>query len=123
MTTNNLINEHFKPINEDMRFEALQTLRETQSNLVAISFLPVISIMRENNPYRQDVLKFQDDLDALTMNIQNFISKAKNDVDYVPEEPDEEPADDTKDIKPEDTADNNDTKENPEDSSESKIDK
>jgi len=73
-------------INEDMRFEALQMLRETQSNLVAISFLPVISIMKEENPLRKDVLKFQDDLDSLTKDIQEFISKAKNDIDYIPAE-------------------------------------
>ena len=98
-------------INEDMRFEALQMLRDTQSSLVAISFLPVISIMKEKNPLRKEVLKFQDDLDSLTKDIQEFISKAKNDIDYIPAEDedggdagDASPAKDT-DSKPKDDKD------------------
>ncbi len=87
------LNEFYQPINEDMRFEALSTLRELQSNLVGISFLPVIAIMKNENPLKKSVLKFQDDLDELTISIQEFISKAKNDIDF--EEPEgEEPTDD-----------------------------
>jgi len=89
------LNEHFQPLDEDIRFEALSMLRETQASLVGVSFLPVIAIMKEENPLKKDVLKFQDDLDELTMRIQNFISKAKNDVEYMPEE-DEVPEEDEK---------------------------
>jgi len=121
-----MMNEHYQPLNEDMRFEALSQLREIQSNLVGISFLPVIAIMRPENPLKSDVLKFQDDLDELTMAIQQFISSAKNDLDYKPAEdeageeegeeaPEEEaPAEDEeKEEKPKD-------KKKPEDSSEPK---
>ena len=94
------LNEYFQPLNEDIRFEALSMLRETQASLVGISFLPVIAIMKEENPLKKDVLKFQDDLDELTMRIQNFISKAKNDVEYIPEDP-EAPAEDEVPEKPE----------------------
>ena len=80
------LNEQYQPLNEDMRFEALSQLREIQSNLVGISFLPVLAIMKSTNPLKKDVLKFQDDLDELTMNIQAFISDAKNDIDFEPEE-------------------------------------
>jgi outer membrane biosynthesis protein TonB len=82
-----ILNKH---INEDMRFEALTQLREIQSNLVAISFLSVISIMKPENPLKSEVLDFQDNLDKLTMQIQSFISKAKNDIDYEPSEEEEE---------------------------------
>lgn len=84
-----ILNEHYQPLNEDMRFEALSQLRELQSNLVGISFLPVIAIMKETNPLKKAVLKFQDDLDELTISIQEFISDAKNDIDYEEAEGDE----------------------------------
>jgi len=90
MKSKKLLNEHFQPLDEDMKYMALAQLREIQSNLVGISFLPVIAIMKQDNPLKKDVIKFQDDLDAVTIAIQNFISKAKNDVDYTePEEPEE----------------------------------
>ena len=74
-------------INEkSMRFEALQQLREIQANLVGVSFLPVIAVMKEENPLKKSVLSFQDDLDDLTMKVQKFISEAKNGVDYSEEE-------------------------------------
>ena len=95
------LNEHFQPLNEDIRFEALSMLRETQASLVGVSFLPVIAIMKEENPLKKDVLKFQDDLDELTMRIQNFISKAKNDVEYMPVGDPEAPAEDEVPEKPE----------------------
>lgn len=97
-----LLNEHFRSINEDLRFEALSQLREIQANLVSISFLPVIAIMKPENPLKKNVLAFQDKLDGLTIEIQNFISDAKNDIEYEPSEEeseddkieDEEPKDD-----------------------------
>jgi len=81
-----MLNEGYQRIDENMRFEALAQLREIQSNLVGISFLPVIAIMKQENPLKKDVLKFQDRLDELTAEIQSFISKAKNDIDYQPSE-------------------------------------
>ena len=84
------LNEGFytiKTINEgNMRFEALQMLREVQGNLVGVSFLPVIGIMKPENPYIKDITLFQDKLDELTIEIQTFISDAKNGVDYEPAE-------------------------------------
>ena len=77
-----VLNEDFIQLNENMKFEALSQLRDIQSNLVSVSFLPVIAIMKETNPLKKEVLKFQDDLDKLTMEIQEFISKAKEDVEY-----------------------------------------
>ena len=77
-----LLNEHFRPLNEDMRFEALSQLREIQANLVAVSFLPVVAIMREENPLRKEVINFQSSLDELTMNIQDFVSNAATAVEY-----------------------------------------
>lgn len=76
------------PMNEDflregdMRFEALQQLREIQAGLVGVSFLPVLSIMRPDNEYRKDVISFQDELDGVVLKVQEFISKVKNDVEY-----------------------------------------
>ena len=97
-----MINEHFQSLNENMKFEALSQLREIQSNLVGISFLPVIAIMKETNPLKKTVLQFQDDLDKLTIDIQDFISKAKNDVDFEePEEEKEEPEEEEKEVEPE----------------------
>jgi len=110
------LNEGYQRLDEDMRFEALGQLREIQSNLVGISFLPVIAIMKSENPLRKDVLKFQDDLDELTMSIQSFISEAKNEIDYQPAEDetiDDTEEDDTKDEKPKDieVEDSTETKE------------
>lgn len=73
---------------KSIRFEALQQLREIQANMVGVSFLPVIGIMKENNPYIKNIIEFQDKLDSLTMEVQQFISDAKNGVDY--KEPEEE---------------------------------
>ena len=73
---------------KSIRFAALQQLREIQANMVSVSFLPVIGIMKENNPYIKNIIEFQDKLDSLTMEVQKFISDAKNGVDY--KEPDEE---------------------------------
>jgi uncharacterized membrane protein YukC len=82
-------------INEkSMRFEALQQLREIQANLVSVSFLPVIAVMREENPLKKSVLAFQDTLDDLTMEVQKFISDAKNGVDYAEAEDEEIEAED-----------------------------
>ena len=128
----NLLNEHFQALNEDMKFEALSQLREIQSNLVTISFLPVIAIMKQENPLKKDVLKFQDDLDELTMQIQSFISTAKNDVSFEPEaeeggeeapaedEKEEEPVDDKEEKEDEPEDEEKDKKKKPEDSSEPK---
>lgn len=78
---------------KSIRFEALQQLREIQANMVGVSFLPVIGIMKENNPYIKNIIEFQDRLDDLTIDVQKFISDAKNGVDYTPaeEEGEEEP--------------------------------
>ena len=84
----NNLNEFYytkEAINENMRFEALSMLRDTQQAMVGISFLPVIATMKQENPLRKDVLGFQDKLDNLTMEIQQFISKAKNGVEYTSE--------------------------------------
>jgi len=94
-----ILNEDFIPLKENIKFEALSQLREIQSNLVGISFLPVIAIMKETNPLKKQVLTFQDDLDKITLDIQDFISKAKEDVDYEgPEDIDDEEDIDKKDI-------------------------
>ena len=103
------MNEQFQPLNENMRFEALSQLREIQSNLVGVSFLPVIAIMKPTNTLKKDIIKFQDDLDSLTMEIQKFISEAKNDIDYEPveDEPsgeEEELVKEVKDREPEDSS-------------------
>lgn len=84
------INEHFRPLDENIKFEALSTLREIQSNLVGISFLPVLAIMKPSNPLKKAVLKFQDDLDELAISIQEFISEAKDDLDYTDPDGEEE---------------------------------
>ena len=67
---------------KSIRFAALQQLREIQANLVSVSFLPVIGIMKENNPYIKNIIEFQDKLDLLTVEVQQFISDAKNGVDF-----------------------------------------
>lgn len=77
-----ILNEHFQPINEDMKYEALSQLREIQSQLVGLSFLSVIAIMRPENPLKKQIIAFQDDLDQLSIQVGEFISDAKNDVDY-----------------------------------------
>ena len=74
--------KYYQPLTEDMKFEALSKLREIQSSLISISFLEVISIMKDEDPLRKDVLKFQDNLDKLALSIQEFISKAKDNVDF-----------------------------------------
>jgi len=95
------------PLNEDflqerdIRFEALQQLREIQAGLVGVSFLPVLGIMRPDNEYRKNIIEFQDDLDNLTLKVQDFISKVKNDVEYMPVEDPEAPAEDEVPEKPE----------------------
>jgi len=85
-----------KEINEkSIRFEALQQLREIQANMVGVSFLPVIGIMKENNPYIKNIIDFQDRLDELTIDVQKFISDAKNGVDYTEPDDGEGETDDT----------------------------
>lgn len=115
------INEHFRPLNENIKFEALSNLREIQSNLVSISFLPVLAIMKPTNPLKKSVLKFQDDLDALTISIQEFISEAKEDLDLDGEQPDELIKDEEKEIdvknKKEEKEESKEKEEKPKDSS------
>jgi len=107
------------PLNEDflqerdIRFEALQQLREIQAGLVGVSFLPVLGIMRPDNEYRQNIIEFQDDLDNLTLKVQDFISKVKNDVEYIPD--DEEPEPETKEDNTEEVEDSSEPKENKKD--------
>jgi len=125
------LNENF--LNEkDIRFEALQQLRDIQAGLVGVSFLPVLAIMRPENEYRKDVIGFQDELDKVVLSVQNFISKVKNDVDYSSEdaedtekEPkDDEDTEDTEDTEEEEDGDDTEEEEEddkkPEDSSEPK---
>jgi len=126
------LNENF--LNEkDIRFEALQQLRDIQAGLVGVSFLPVLAIMRPENEYRKDVIGFQDELDKVVLSVQNFISKVKNDVDYSSEDTeDADSAEDTEDTEDtekepkeddaeEDTEEEDDKKpKKPEDSSEPK---
>lgn len=113
------LNEQFQPLNEDLKFEALSQLREIQSNLVGISFLPVIAIMKPENPLKKEVLEFQDGLDELTMKIQNFISSAKNDITYDSEEGEEPESEEPEAEEPEAEEPTSDEKE-VEDSSEPK---
>lgn len=80
-----MLNEHYYPTNEkDIRFEALQSLRQIQAELTKLNFLDVIAIMRPENPLKKDVLQFEDDLNDLTNRIGAFIQTAKNDVEYQP---------------------------------------
>jgi hypothetical protein len=88
------LNELYYPTNEkDMRFEALQMLRQTQAALTEINFLEVISLMRPENPHKKTILQFEEDLNDLTNRIGAFIQEAKNDVEYEGEEEPEEPED------------------------------
>lgn len=116
------LNEHYRRVDEDMKFEALTQLRAIQSNLVGISFLQVLAIMKPSNKLKQDILAFQDELDDLTDKVGEFIRKAKEDVDYKtedepedkeeskPEEP-EEPKIEDDDTKTKEVQDSSKTKE------------
>jgi len=126
---------------KNIRFEALQQLREIQANMVGVSFLPVIGVMKESNPYIKDIIGFQDKLDSLTLEVQQFISEAKNGVDYSspedsdseePKEDDSEKTDDeeskeeskeeeSKEEEPKEESKDNKKVKKPEDSSEPKV--
>jgi len=108
-----------KQINEkSIRFEALQQLREIQANMVSVSFLPVIGIMKENNPYIKNIISFQDKLDDLTIEVQKFISDAKNGVDY--KEPEEENPEESEEPEEEEENQEEPEEENPEEPEEKK---
>ena len=115
---------------KSIRFEALQQLREIQANMVGVSFLPVIGIMKENNPYIKNIIDFQDRLDELTIDVQKFISNAKNGVDYTDSEDEsedddsDEETDDTKgteDKSKTDKGDKKETEDEPDDKEKKKV--
>jgi outer membrane biosynthesis protein TonB len=107
----NVLNENYYTNEKDMRFEALQMLREVQAELTRLNFLEVISLMKPTNPLKKTVLSFEEDLNDLTNRIGAFIQDAKNDVEYQPSE------EETEEDKPEE---NEETKSEEEDKPENK---
>jgi len=69
---------------ENIKYDALQALRNTQAELTRINFLDVISMMSPNNPLIKDVYQFEENLNELTGKIGFFIqnNKSKDDFDY-----------------------------------------
>jgi len=60
------------------KIETLKKLRELQAKLTAISFLDALSAVHPENPQKQKILSFQDDLDELVSKIGTFIKENRD---------------------------------------------
>jgi hypothetical protein len=65
-----------------IKYQALQLLREVQADLTRINFLEVLSLMKAENPLRKDINKYETILNDLTTEIGKFIQDNKDEVDY-----------------------------------------
>jgi len=108
-----------EPITENIKYTALQLLRETQAELTRINFLEVISLMSPNNPNIKEIYGYEESLNDITNKIGEFIQKNKNKVDFEVQEepiekeeevPKEEIEDNSKNTKEEIPKDSNDDK-------------
>ena len=58
----------------EVKFQALEEMKEIQTTLGSISFISVISVMREDNPLKKDIHEFEQKLHELTVGVSEFIN-------------------------------------------------
>ena len=71
----------------EVKYQALEEMKNIQATLGSISFISVIGVMREDNPLKEEVFKFEDQLHELTVEVSKFIND--NLADAVPVTDDE----------------------------------
>lgn len=82
----------------EMRFQALAAAKEIHSKLADITFIEMLSMMSSSNPAKKEVQELESDINELTNKVGNFIQKyipnvadaESDDVDELPEDPEEE---------------------------------
>ena len=64
-----------KDLNEnEIKYQALENMKEIQAQLGSISFIDVISVMRDDNPLKTEVFEMEDMLHNLTVTVSQFIN-------------------------------------------------
>ena len=58
----------------EVKYQALEEMKNIQATLGSISFISVIGVMREDNPLKEEVFKFEDQLHELTVEVSKFIN-------------------------------------------------
>lgn len=58
----------------EVKFAALEEMKNIQATLGSISFISVISVMREDNPLKAEVHDFEQLLHELTVQVSTFIN-------------------------------------------------
>ena len=58
----------------EIKFQALNTMKEIQQTLSALSFLDVIALMKEDNPLKKNVHDLENTLHKLTTDVGQFIN-------------------------------------------------
>lgn len=66
--------EEVKIDESEIKFQALANMKEIHSALAELTFLDVIQVMREENPLKKDVQKFEEELNALTEKVGKFVT-------------------------------------------------
>lgn len=57
-----------------VKYQALEEMKNIQATLGSISFISVISVMREDNPLKGDIFEFEQMLHELTVGVSTFIN-------------------------------------------------
>lgn len=71
----------------EVKFAALEEMKAIQTTLGSISFISVISVMREENPLKEQVHQFENQLHELTVGVSKFINdNLKDAVDITDDE-------------------------------------
>lgn len=71
----------------EVKFQALEEMKAIQTTLGSISFISVISVMKEDNPLKGQIHEFENQLHELTVGVSKFINdNLKDAVDVTDEE-------------------------------------
>ncbi len=67
--------DYLKQQNEsEVKYAALEEMKNIQGVLGSISFISVIGVMREDNPLKEEVFEFENMLHELTASVSAFIN-------------------------------------------------
>jgi len=58
----------------EIKYQALENMKSIQAQLGSISFIDVISVMREDNPLKPEVFEMENKLHELTVIVSQFIN-------------------------------------------------
>lgn len=66
--------EMFELSENEIKFKALTVMKEIHAHLAELTFVDVISVMREENPLRKDIGAFEKELNELTNKVGQFVT-------------------------------------------------